>query len=351
MNKSKLSKQLAYLSANISNEFDNPFDDDDDLHSGTIDIEKLKKPKPSKKSSDSKKVDKDKEKFKKIMGKGDALLDRYADDIIADFDVYLENRFLEDEDALLKNSLVSMGRRYARDTSISAEESEIHKAFSAGEKRLEKLLAEIDKDKGYVQKDIDILRTARTRNSKTLSELITAKSQFHNISLSIVKEMNNIKKTQLDLKYKADKLKPEENASDLVSGKAIQQLFGMGRENMISTVGGYEGSSGAFEGSVPEDTGEYDDEIIQKAYFSNEEETDGDKFLRYENLGVEYILILGPNGSKDVIAEDKDGNIVPDYPIPQNLDEMNFDISESTMSAKDDYHRNYKLRIEYDDEE
>lgn len=343
-----LGKSLSSF-ASIGNEVDsftNPFEND--VSNDTIEVfmddyeeyeEKVKTQDKSKRKKD---------KFKKVLDKGSALLDKYSNDLISDFDMYLENRFLDDEDSDLKNSLVSLGRKYARDTTVSAEESEIQKAFSASEKKLDALLKEIEADKGTLQKDIDNMRLVRSKNFKTLSELIEAKTSFHNTSLSVIKEINNIKKTQLDLKYKAEKNKPTDENAESVGGNMIQQLFGMGRGNILSSVGGYEGASGAFEGDGYEGDGSYDDETIQKAYFSdsNYGESDGDRFLKYEDMGVEYILIVDPDdGSKYIIAEDRDGNIVPDYPTPTNIDELNFNISESTMTATDDFHRNYKVRM------
>lgn len=357
MEKSDLSRKIKSLSQSSFNSFSDPFDDDE----SRIALPNIETDKPSKRNINDNDDDdnngavkkkKKKDKFAKILDKGASLIDKYSDDIISDFDLYLENRFTDDEDRDLKNSLIGMGRKYARETTISAETSEIQKAFSASEKTLNRFLEEIEKDKEVLQKDIDTMRMGRTKNFKTLSELIEVKTQFHNTALSVVKEINSIKKTQLDLKYKSEKNKPEENSNDIISGKAIQQLFGMGRSNMLSTVGGYEGSSGAFnEDEGSNESAGYDDEIIQQKYFKNKEETDGDKFLKYENLGVEYALILEPDGSKYIIAEDKNGNIVPDYPLPNNIDELNFDIDERTKTATDDYHRNYKVRMDYSADE
>lgn len=352
MEKSDLSKKIKSLSQTSFDSFSNPFDDDiSEVASVNIEVDNSSKNKVTIDDESGKKKKK-KDKFARILDKGNSLIDKYSDDIISDFDLYLENKFNDDEDRDLRNSLIGMGRKYARETTVSAETSEIQKAFSASEKVLNRFLEEIEKDKDILQKDIDAMRMARTKNFKTLSELIEVKTQFHNTALSVVKEINSIKKTQLDLKYKSEKNKPEENSSDVVSGRAIQQLFGMGRSNILSTVGGYEGVSGAFtEDESPNESVGYDDDVIQQKYFNNADENDGDKFLRYENLGVEYVLILEPDGSKYIIAEDKDGNVVPDYPLPRNIDELNFDIDDRTKTATDDFHRNYKVRIDYSAEE
>ena len=354
--KTEISNSLSYfVSQDVSKGFDNPFDDglsnndDDDYskirvgniieHDEELRIERKKK-------------DKKKDKFSRIIEKGSNLVEQLADDeLVYDFDNYIASYLLDDEDAMLKNSLISLGRKYARDTKTTGESSEIAKAYIIQEKALEDLLTEIEKDKLHIQKDIDQMRVTRSRNYKTLSELVGAKGQYHNIALSIIKEKNAITKTQFDLQAKSNKQKQEDNNNDAASSRAIQNLFGVGRNNIMSSVGGYGGVSGATmddDSGFSDDLGFGDDDVIQQHYFANnnETETDGDKFLKYEGMGVEYVLLWDrDSNTKDVFAEDRDGNLIPDYPMPSNISALHFDISESTGSATDDLHRPYKLRI------
>lgn len=336
MEKGDLGRKLLSLSSQ-SMDFTNPFDDEPttNLIDTYIDTEiNIVVPKEQNKKK------KKKDKLTRALEKGNMIIDRYEDNFISDFDDYLSNQFIDDENEDLKNSLIGLGRKYTRDTSVTAESSEIQKAFSPSEKILKKILDEIDKDSLVLQKDIDAMRSSPRKNYKVLSEMVTTKTQFHNSALSVVKEMNSIKKAQFDLKYKSEKGKPEEGTSNVLSGKTIQDLFSMGRKDIMDTVGGY-------GGATEYDDSDYTDEIIQKRYFNNEEtETDGDKFLKYESLGVEYVLIIDPNDNKYVIAEDKDGNVIPDYPMPKNVDELSFDISKSTNTATDDLHRQYKVRYD-----
>lgn len=82
----------------------------------------------------------------------------------------------------------------------------------------------------------------------------------------------------------------------------------------------------------------------QKYPCDGKDKTDGDKFLKYEGIGAHYILLLDDNGHKEIITEDSDGNLLPDYPIPSNIDELDFVISESTGTATDNMANNYELR-------
>lgn len=339
-----LGKKLSFLSS--ENSFENPFDNDiapEEIKPISFKHEKSKEEKVSSKK-------KKKDKFSKIMQDSDEFLNKYASNLIDDFDSYMENSFADDEDINLKNSLIGLGRKYARDTSVTAETSEITKAFSGNEKLLSTLLDEIDNDKARLQKDIDSLRMMRTKNFKVLSEMVDTKSQYQNTALSVIKELNNMKKSQFDLQLKMNKKKDdEEGDGSLGTSKAIQQLFGIGRNNIMSSIGGYEAVSGAIldddsTGVSSRVYDDIDDELIQKKYFNSDSETDGDKFLKYEDLDVEYVLLIDDDNNKTVIAEDRDGNIIHDYPMPSNVDELNFEINETLGIASDELHRKYKVR-------
>ena len=344
-----LSNSLSkFISANGSSQFDNPFDDN------TGDIQSSKKSQmkvkiaediPSEYSQKKKKKD----KFSRIMERGNAMVDAYLDeDLVEDFDGYLGNFLMDDEDIDLKRNLLRQGRKYARDNRISGEASEINKAYSESEKLLSELLKEIDTDKELVQQDITNMRMMRTRNYKTLSDLIESKAQFHNTALSVIKEMNSMKKNQIELQMKVDKVAKEENNDDSSANMAIQKLFSVGRDNLLG--GGYADISGANEaGLESDDYSSYvsEDDVIQQKYSSNDdyEESDGDKFLKYEGMGVHYILLYDENSNyKEIIAEDKNGNIVPDYPMPGTPDDLSFDFSPSTGTATDNLANQYELR-------
>jgi len=349
-----LSGSLAYFaSQNSSQSFDNPFEESE-VEYNVISESEVRRviDQDTEMRAEKKKRTKKKDKFARIIERGSSFVDQFAEDELTyDFDGYLSGYLLDDEDAIMKNNLVTLGRKYARDTRTSAESSEVTKAYFVQEKALEALLNEIEKDKASLQKDIDGMRVCRSRNFKTMGELISTKAQYHNMALGVIKEKNAITKVQFDLQMKKQKDKDAEGSNDATASRAIQQLFGMGRNNIMSGVGGYEGVSGAItEGAAIESQDDYgidDDAMIQQRYFNNDDnESDGDKFLRYENMGVEYILLWDKEtNNKEVLAEDKDGNLIPDYPMPNNIETLNFDISESTGTATDDLHRTYRLRV------
>lgn len=342
-----LSKSLSQFITNTNDSFENPFDDGDtgvDVSNADVDFviersEETVKQKKQKKQKGS--------RYDKVMSKGNDMISNLLDDdVIDDFDGFLGEFLLDDEDVELRRNLISKGRKYARETQVSAETSEISKAYSESEKLLHELLKEIDSDKELVQKDISNMRMMRTRNYKTLSDLIESKAQFHNTALSVIKEMNAMKKSQFELQMKVDKTKKEEAADDSTANRAIQQLFSMDRGSIMN---GYEDISGSVEAGTYEDD-EFsalvdEDELIQKKYFNDESEiSDGDKFLQYEGRGVHYILLYDDNNYREIIAEDNEGNLIPDYPMPGEPDELEFDFSIATGTATDNLANQYELR-------
>ncbi len=277
---------------------------------------------------------------------------RMSASMIDEFESFLDDdsMFDSEESDELRNGLVSMGRKYARDTGISSENSEITKTFSDSEKKLKSLYDEISKDKVNIQKDIDQLRSlTRGKNYKALSDLNSAKTSFHTTQLQAIKEMNAIKKAQFEMRMKerAAKMASGGDGSEDISTNTIRSLFGAGRNDIVNAAGGYSKVSGAI-GSTISDSFQSDlsDEEIEEKYFANEpdEITDGDKFLEYEGQGVEYTLLVDDDNSPiEVVAKDREGHVIPDYPMPSNVDQLQFNINMTTQSAEDELHRKYRV--------
>ena len=340
--KSALSQQLSVLASDQKSGFNNPFSDE--AVSPKISLKDL---------NENLKANEKKSKVKGFE-KIEARISKLADGSIIDdeqiekFDDYVTRCFQDDEDEDFRNNLVGLGRKYARDTGVNGETSEITRAFSGTEKQLTELLTQVKADSAALGKDINAMRMSHHSNNHFLSELASAHLQSYNTSLSIIKELNAMKKTQFELKMKIDKGNADTSDASATASKAIQGIFGMGRSNLISTVGGYEGSSGATQEGIPNapESSEYSDEAIQARYFNNDSgESDGDKFLKYENVRPHYVLLVNETtGSKDIIVEDEDGNMIPDYPIPKDRTDNSFDINTASMSATDSYMMEYEVR-------
>lgn len=345
---------------------------EDDLDLGDLSIEsylsdmgyKKKKKKNKKKKSyanffddiETEYVPKEQKRIDKIMETTKQLsisvgLAESADD----FDNFLDDDdgyFSAEENSEMRNNLISLGRKYARDSASSKENSEITKTFVDSEKRLKALYEELDRDKGSLQKDIERMRVPG-RGGKTLADLISVKNSMQSTQLSIVKEINTMRKNMYDMRQKEALRKEAENAggSD-INSNTLQSIFSSARSGLVNNMGGYSGITGSSDDDSSVSAYSFDnemsDEEIQKRYFRDDNSSDSDdgaKFLEYEDRGVEYILLLDDSDKvQGVIAEDRDGVMIPDYPLPNNIDELNFDIDPISKVATDNLHRNYHIR-------
>ena len=278
-----------------------------------------------------------------------------------EFDEYLdddENGINIEENVEMKNSLISMGRKYARESAESKESSEITKTFADSDKRLKALFEEVSRDKDSIQKDIDRMRVPG-RGGKLLSDMLSAKKGMHDTQLQIIKEINSMKKTSFELRAKeaARKEAAAASGSQDINTNTLQSIFNSTKSGLINNIGGYSKVSGALTENEDDDDNytydivddDMDDEKIQKRYFrsndENDTETDGDKFLKYEDRGVVYVLeVDDENNVQNIYAEDRDGMRIFDYPMPNNIEDLKFEIDTITMQASDSLHRNYKVR-------
>ena len=255
------------------------------------------------------------------------------DDVIGDIDEF-------DEDSDLRNSLLSMGRKYARDYSASGETNEVTKAFAPQEAHLTDLLAAVAKETARIEEDINEMRKMRSRNYGKISELVEVKGSLYNNQLQILKELNAVKKTQFDIK---SKLKETSSDNDGYAAQSVvQSIFGLGHDTLLAGVGGRDGSSGAYDDAA--DSSYDNDEVYEEVIGSTDDDSDGSKFLKYEGLGVHYILEETEDGARRIYAEDKNGNVVEDYPIPKDVDELRFEINQKNNTAIDQLQRKYEYR-------
>lgn len=269
-----------------------------------------------------------------------------------EFDRFMsEGGFSAEEDAEMRTHLVSLGRKYARDSAQSKESSEISRTFSDSEKRLKALYEEIERDKQDVSRDIERMRVPG-RGGKILSDLIGVKKELQATQLSIIDKTNTMRKTIFELRAKEAARREAENAGNSdINANTLQNLFSSARSSMVESMGGYGRVSGASDEDDPEPIfqEEMSDEEIQKRYFGgneSSEDSDGDKYLRYEGRGVGYVLLIDEDDNvQSIIAEDKDGIMIPDYPMPSNIDQLSFTFDKIAMTATDNMHRNYSIRI------
>lgn len=337
--KKTLSESLSQLLTSEGS-FENPYDDTPTVNRTKDFVNDQKKKKKERKA-------KKKDSFECLVEKVETLITEDEDDYVDGFDSYLEDFMLEDEDDSFRNELIKKGRQYTRTTASSKESSELQKIYASNEQRIENLLLDIEEDSKRIHDDIVHLRMGRSKNYRAISDLVEQRRGYHDTTLRAIQELNKMNKDKIELQIKVDREhKDEAGDGDLTAIRAIQNVFGMGRENLI---GSYADVSGSSEAGEVTEFGDIDeDRMIEEKYFKDDEdkpESDGDKFLKYESLNVELILEVDDEGTPiQIVAEDQNGNVLPDYPTVEITDDLSFTMSESTGTATDNLSQKYKLR-------
>lgn len=268
------------------------------------------------------------------------------------FDEFIEDAFRDDEDVQFRNSLIAMGRKYAiKGMEEESESSEVNRSFVKQEQYIEMAIEELNRDAAAIQRDLEMLRMSRTRSYKALSDLASAKTSNITARLNAIKQLTDIQKTKYDISIKLKREHNEANNGDnsYAATQAVQKLLGIGRANLLGSEE-YELTSSIEDPS----NADYDDgrpeSAIQKVLDIPEAVTDGDKFIQYENDGVEYILDVDRETEhRQIYAINKNGDVVPDYPMPSNPEQLQFSINEVIGEATDQLQRRYRLRYNGED--
>lgn len=265
------------------------------------------------------------------------------------FDDNIEAIFSEDEDIALRNRLIAMGRKYAVRGEEDQDMSEVSRAFASQERDLDALYEEIARDAQEAQTIINRMQTSRTASYKSIADLMSAKTSMQTARLQILKEKSAIQKTKFDIKNKIQSAKNGMDAdSTMGATQAVQRIFSLGRGALIAADDSSDDDDSSSGDPSPAGA-EYHDGRGETEMYSHletpEAETDGDKFIQYENDGVEYVLdINSETDERNVYAINKRGEVVPDYPMPSNVDELRFDINELSGEATDNLLRQYRVR-------
>ena len=283
------------------------------------------------------------------------------------FDIMIEGIFESDENVEFRNNLIALGRKYSiKGLEEATESSEVNRAFIRQEQALGALMEAVSVDENAIQRDIEMLRAQRTRNLKGMADILSVKSGYHTTKLNIIKEMNAIASKKFDITMKMKKEK-NEGAQDtgMAATQAVQRLLSIGRNSLMPDdedeyVDISSGSNGAKKS---DDDSIYDaQDQIHLASDVPEASSDGDFFIEHEGEGVEYVLdISSEDDSRQIYAVNRHGEVVEDYPMPSNPDQLKFQLNELAGEATDQLMRTYRLRrdgvdveerptIEYDGE-
>lgn len=205
--------------------------------------------------------------------------------------------------------------------------------------------------------------------SKYTTDLANAVIQARNNTLSIIKEINSVKKTAVDLQIKADSKKNDANANqsnDLIASTFLSNIMNnYGRGNMIKDLMG-----GGSSMSMVDDDDE--DEIVNEMIASlkgddglskykhdtymdrigerleNEDNPyrsqEANSYIQFEHLEPKILVKLCiDTGDYKFIAVDKDNQEIYGYPIPDKSSIGKLSFSNDNNYATDSKGRSYKV--------
>jgi hypothetical protein len=185
--------------------------------------------------------------------------------------------------------------------------------------------------------------------SKYTTDLINSITTARSVSMQLVDKIISTKKTIADLDFKERKEFGSNSGSEQANltnyaSTYLKQVMSVGRNNVINQSSMYEPDN-------------YVDEANDDDLFSSIDESLGDtnrsedveKYLKYENDDVKIKVIWYDDRNDDdlekkydYIAYNKNGENVPDYPLPEKT---KLNINRSTGMCTDIYGNSYELVI------
>lgn len=212
---------------------------------------------------------------------------------------------------------------------------------------------QMDQDKfvDSLQKKYDQMENTKSTArgvGKYTTDLINTITSARATSLQIVDKIISTKKTIADLDFKERKEFGSNNNSEQTNlanyaSTYLKQMMTVGRNNVVG-----EQSSYSVDDVDSEDT---DDlfSSIDESLGDTDRSDEVDKYLKYENDNIEVKVVWYDGKSDDdirekydFIAEDPNGNIIDDYPLPEKT---KMSINRSTEMATDLYGNKYKLIV------
>ena len=242
------------------------------------------------------------------------------------------------------------------------DENEFKKEFAEELTMLYDLLDDANKFNKKLIKKYDSIDGSKAKGtSKYLNDLIASVLTSNTNKLQIIKEITNLKKTIQELKIKSDGkyAKMGDESLESQANSFFSNIMSVGRNNFISALNGEETYFADIEYSsdtdieyantLPDIQNEIHDRISERLMNEdNSRSTEAEKYIIYENLQPEYkILRSAMDNSWEVIAVDKDGHRIHDYPVPSKKDLGRMKFSADGNFATDAYGRSYKVIEHY----
>lgn len=177
---------------------------------------------------------------------------------------------------------------------------------------------------------------------KFTTDLISQLNTSRSLCKDIVKELANIKKTTAELNMKEREKFDKKNGID---SDDLNQFASKYLKNIMGVNADYGDGSDDYGIDDVSDADDFFNDLDfnmknSDGYVSRS--SDAEKYLKYENQKIEVKLIYDEkNGSKIFIAENENGDIVEDYPLPTTIDTVS--INRSTGIATDKFGQKFKV--------
>lgn len=263
-----------------------------------------------------------------------------------------------DYEESITEKLAGKGKRsYSK---FKEDENEFKKEFAEELAMLNDLLDEVNSFGKKLDKKFDAIDGSKAKGmSKYLNELITSILTSKTTKLQILKEISSLKKNIQELKIKSDSKKANLGDNGSLESSAnsyFREIMKVGRNTFVNnfdydvdnTITDSEYSSNddiEYVNSLPAAHNEIHNRISERL----EEEgagrsEDGDKYIRYENMKVDLVIKFNVlNNDWEVVAIDKDGQQVIDYPVPTKKELGKVKFSADNKYATDKFGRSFKV--------
>lgn len=244
------------------------------------------------------------------------------------------------------------------------DENEYKKEFAEELAMLYDLLDEANKFNKKLNKKYDSIDGNKAKGtSKYLNDLIESMLSSTTTRLQIIKEINSLKKNIQELKIKSDSKYGKTGNDGTLEDDAnsfFQNIMGVGRNNFVSALNGdpdihfsnpdYSNDDDIeYANSLP-DAHEALHEMINER-LENEgtaRSIEAEKYIIYENMKPELIVTFSVvNNTWEMVAVDKDGQIIQGFPVPSKKDLGKMKFSQDKKFATDAYGRSYKVVEKY----
>ena len=269
-----------------------------------------------------------------------------------------DNNYVEE----ISDRLTQKGKRSYN--KYKEDENPYKKEFAEELTMLYDLLDEVNKFSKKLNKKYDSIDGSKAKGtSKYLNDLIESVISSNSSRLQIIKEITTLKKTIQELQLKAEGKRGAnalEGSLEDQTNSFFMDIMSVGRNNFISAMNGdpdntfsnpeYSNDTDIeYVNSLPDAQDVLHERISERLMNENTgRSSDSNKYIMYENLKPELVVLYNVmDNSWEMVAIDKDGQRIVDYPIPTRKELGKMKFSSDHRFATDAYGRSYKCTEKY----